>query len=302
MQRLKAAAKAAPVVIGATAGAVASSSSSVAEAQSLSLSAEKLHESGVLLKSQLKMSSDGTPWIIPASPDAASDDEDTVVVDPAQAIDAVLALSQLLIQDKEVQAKIVQHAQAQGLLGSGLGVVSIESWPSPSESPTDSYLLDNLSDGELERLREENGELRKENSDLRAQVPPTEAGEQEETPAALASLPTAQPLHGSALVKLSVDAIGDVHVRCTGAADAPPSSDAGGGATRPRTSSQKRKETARLRQAAIVATAIVVGVLAITITRNPKATKAAVAGAAAMVASLFVAEQAAEQQVAAKRH
>lgn len=304
-QAVKAAAKAAPVVIGATAGAVASSSSSVAESQSLAVSAETLQESGILLKSQLLKSQDGTPWIIPSTPDAASDDEE--VVDPSRAIEQVLALSQSLIQKKEVQDKIIECATEQGLLESGL-LVSIESWPSPSESPTDSQILDNVSDCELERLREENSELRKENLELRAQVPAAEAaaGEEEEVPAeevpaepVLASLPTAQPLDSPALVKMSVDASGRVHVRCTGAADA--ALNAARGSGRPRKTSQPRKEKVRLRQAAIVATAIVVGVLAITITRNPKATKAAVTGAAAIVAGLFVAEQVAEQQVAAKR-
>ena len=294
-QAVRAAAKAAPVVMGATAGAVASSSSSVAESQSLSVSHEALRESGVLLKSQLLKSQDGTPWIIPSSPDAASDDEE--FVDAERAIDQVLALSQSLLSDKEVQAKIVQHATEQGMLESGL-LVSIESWPSPSESPSDSQLLDNASDGELERLRDENSELRKENSELRAQVPPAEAAaeaeEEAEAPVepVLASLPTARPLDSPALIKMSVDATGRVHVRCTGAADA-----AADAAARPRKSRQQ-KEQARLRQAAIVATAIVVGVLAITITRNPKATKVAVTGAAAVVAGLFAKVAAAEQQAA----
>jgi len=100
---------------------------------------------------------------------------------------------------------------------------------------------------------------------------------------------TARPLDSPALIKMSVDATGRVHVRCTGAADT-----AADAAARPRKSRQQ-KEQARLRQAAIVATAIVVGVLAITITRNPKATKVAVTGAAAVVAGLFAKVAAAEQ-------
>jgi len=291
-QAVKTAGKAAPkVLIGAAAAAVASSSSVTdAETKSLTVSAETLHESGILLKSELLKSQDGTPWIIPA----ASDDEE--MVDPSRAIEQVLALSQSLIQEKEVQAKIIEHANEQGLLESGL-LVSIESWPAPSESLTDSQLLDNVSDGELERLRDENNELRKENLELRAQVT-SEAAAEEEPPAEpiVASLPTAEPLDSPALVEVRVDASGSV--RCMGNADV--AFDASRTNERPRKTSQQRKEKARLRQAAIVATAIVVGVLAITITRNPKATKAAVTGAAAIVAGIFVTEQAAEQKVVAE--
>ena len=155
----------ATVAVGAAGAAAANASSAQAECKA-ALGQERLEEAASLIKDELiksqdlkslansqdglVLSTDGTPWIFPRSPDESDFD--------------LLELSTHIAADPVVVEKIREKAEAQGLLR------SIESWPTTrSSSPAFSVLLDSglELENENERLRLENERLRCENEKLK---------------------------------------------------------------------------------------------------------------------------------------
>lgn len=278
--------RAATVAVGAAGAAAANAASAQAECKA-ALGQERLEEAASLIKDELiksqdlkslansqdglvlgsqdglVLSTDGTPWILPRSPDESSGFD-------------LLELSTHIAADPVVVEKIREKAEAQGLLR------SIESWPTTrSSSPAFSVLLDSglELENENERLRLENERLRRENEKLKLEqepAPPEPAEAREAaTPVAAAeaeAAPVAEPAVGLpcapplgtvlraapplAVVRLQLEPSGEVKVKLSphGEAAAPP--------RKPRKTAQQKQRVRQRQAAAVVATAIVIGLVA----------------------------------------
>lgn len=257
-----------------TAAAIVAGAAGSSQAESQALGPEQLQEAIGLLGREMttkggeqdalikSYSSDGTPWILP----------DKEILD--NEIFELLELSASVVAEPGVRRTILQKAEERGL--------ALES--TRSSSPFSEIIDSGLElRSENEQLRSENEELKRELHSLKvqatadpsrdelhsAEMPPCEAEE-------AASLPRAQPI--AALLNLSVDPSGRVAVKLS---PTKPQEEP----AKPRKSQRAREQQ---RQAVVMATAIVVGLLAIAITKNPAGARAAAASAAATVASLMV--------------
>lgn len=320
------------VAAGVVGAAAAASTNQAAECKSITLTPEQCEEAAGSIKDELSkskdglvLSRDGTPWIMPRPPAAAaSHDFELLELATTLAADPIV---QARLSKIELKAEAQRSLESwpttrssspvsfSALLDSADQVDQMEHENARLKAENEMLQRENrrLSGGAKENSKEKGVEGQVLEAEEPAPPEPAaprlpaadestaeaEAKVKEEAPVTsllpraptLAAVLRLSPAMRPVRLQLLVEADGKLRVELL---PQPQPEEGEAGEQKAERPTKTRQQKERTRQAVIVATAIVVGLLAVTLTKNPAATKAAVASAAAAVSGLMLHYQSAQ--------